>query len=135
LLSPRARPARFASQPWPQGSKIKEPDETVDRNPCKGVVLIKQVAFAFVQFVLFLLAALAGIVLATFQTLPSHITKLADGTRGFQWDGIVLMTIVLGVILLIELVRKQIGKSGPWTVLAFVLALALAAKFSFLDLT
>jgi hypothetical protein len=97
--------------------------------------LIKKVTFAFLQFVLFVLVALAGIVLATFQTLPSHITKLAGGTRGFQWDGIVLMMIVFGVVLLIELVRKRISKSGLWTVLAFVLALALAIKLSFLDLT
>ena len=97
--------------------------------------MIKKVFFALLQLVLFVSACMAGIVLASFHALPSHITPLADGTRGFQWEGVVLMTVVFAIILAIEAARKRIGTAGPWTFLAFVVALLVAAKLSLLSLT
>lgn len=77
--------------------------------------------FTILQFVLFLLAAVAGIVLPPFGLLPSHVSTWADGTR-FEWDGVFLMLALLIMILLIEVLRKRLRTAAPWTGLALVLA-------------
>jgi hypothetical protein len=85
------------------------------------------------QFVLFLILFAAGGFLPLFG-LPSLIMKWADGTRGFQWDGVVLMLALFILILLIEAARKRIRSAAPWTTLALLLAaiLGLAMKFGFM---
>jgi hypothetical protein len=95
--------------------------------------LIKKVLFTLLQFVLFLILFAAGGVLPIFG-LPSFISRWADGTRGFQWDGVFLMLALLVLILLIEALRKRI-RSAPWTALAFALAAiaGLAMKFGFMS--
>jgi hypothetical protein len=84
--------------------------------------LIKNAIFAFLQFVLFLFVSFVGIALPIFHLLPSHITKLANGTRGFEWDGVFLMLALLAVILVIEALRKRLRTAIPWTLLALLLA-------------
>lgn len=81
-------------------------------------------AFAILQLVLFLLVSFAGITLPIFHLLPSHISKLADGTRGFEWDGVFLMIALYVLILVIEASRKRLHSAAPWTTLALVLAAA-----------
>ncbi len=95
--------------------------------------MIKKVLFTLLQFVLFLILFAAGGVLPIFG-LPSFISRWADGTRGFQWDGVFLMLALLVLILLIEALRKRI-RSAPWTALAFALAAiaGLAMKFGFMS--
>jgi uncharacterized BrkB/YihY/UPF0761 family membrane protein len=98
--------------------------------------LIKKVLFTLLQFVLFLLVYTAGWVLPALLLIPSHITKFADGTRGFEWDGVFLMLALLVVILLIQTLRKRIRSAAPWTALAFALAaiVELVAKQGFRDM-
>jgi uncharacterized BrkB/YihY/UPF0761 family membrane protein len=99
------------------------------------------VFFTLLQFVLFLILFFVGdffpilsSFLPSFLRLPSLITKWADGTRGFQWDGIVLMLALLVLILLVEALRKRIRSAAPWTALALALATiaGLAMKFGFM---
>jgi uncharacterized BrkB/YihY/UPF0761 family membrane protein len=97
---------------------------------------MKNVLLTLLQFVLFLLVFAVSPILQIFLHLPSIVTKWADGTRGFQWEGILLMLALFVLILLIEALRKRIRSAGPWTVLALALAVAagLAMKFGFMDL-
>ena len=96
--------------------------------------MIKRTLFTLLQFVLFLILFAAGGVLPIFG-LPSFISKWADGTRGFQWDGVFLMLALLVVVLLIEALRKRIRSAAPWTALALALAAiaGLAMKFGFMS--
>ncbi len=65
-----------------------------------------------------------------------HIVSVTtEGTRAFYWDGVVLMVALLVLLLVIEALRKRLRTSAPWTLLAFVLAFALAAKWDFLTFT
>ena len=95
--------------------------------------MIKNVIFAVLQFVLFLVVFAAGSFLP-----PFHIERVLgvtpDGTRIFIWDGALLMTGLFVLILLIEALRKRIGRAGLWTAIAFVLAAlaGYAAKLGFL---
>jgi len=95
---------------------------------------MKRVIFTLLQFVLFLILFAAGGVLPLFG-LPSFISKWAEGTRGFQWDGVFLMLALLVAILLIEALRKRIRSASPWTALSFALAAVagLAMKFGFMS--
>jgi len=60
----------------------------------------------------------------------------ANGTRAFEWDGVLLMLAVFVLILLIEALRKRLRSAAPWSTLALVLAaiLGLVMKFGFKDL-
>jgi len=65
------------------------------------------------------LSADLSVFLPSFLRVPSVMTKWADGTRGFQWDGVFLMLALLVLILLIEVLRKRIrsaprGRRWPW---------------------
>ncbi len=84
--------------------------------------MIKKVFLTLLQFVLFLLVSFVGITLQVLHVLPSHLTKLADGNRGFEWDGVYLMLALFVLILLIEALRKRLRSAAPWTMLALVLA-------------
>ena len=103
---------------------------------------MKRALFTFLQFVLFLFAFAVGgflpimsVFLPSFLSVPSVMTKWADGTRGFQWDGVFLMLALLVVVLLIQVLRKRIRSAAPWTALAFALAAiaGLAMKFGFMS--
>jgi hypothetical protein len=103
---------------------------------------MKRAIFTVLQFVLFLFAFAIGgflpllsVFLPSFLRVPSIISKWADGTRGFQWDGVFLMLALLVVILLIEALRKRIRTSAPWTALALLLAAVagLVMKFGFMS--
>ena len=99
--------------------------------------MIKKVIFTILQFVLFLVAFFAGsLFLPLFQPSLSIVSQYANGTRGFEWDGILLMLAIFVLILLIEALRKRIRSAAPWTALALALAaiLGLAMKFGFKDL-
>lgn len=84
--------------------------------------MIKNVFFVLLQMVLFLLVAVTGIALPALHMVPSNIMKFAGGTRGFEWDGVILMLILLVIILVIEALRKRLRNAAPWTLLALVLA-------------
>jgi len=94
---------------------------------------MKRALSTFFQFVLFLLLFAAGIVLPLLNL--SVVTKWANGTRGFQWDGILLMLAAFVLILLIEAAKKRIPSAAPWTTLALLLAAiaGLAMKFGFMS--
>lgn len=95
---------------------------------------MKRAVFTALKFVLFLFAFFVGGFLP-FLRLPSFVTKWANGTRGFQWDGILLMLALFFLFLLIEAARKRIRTAAPWTSLALLLALivGLIMKFGFLS--
>ena len=104
---------------------------------------MKRAIFTVLQFVLFLVAFAIGgflpilsVFLPSFLRVPSVMTKWADGTRGFQWDGVFLMLALLVLILLIQTLRQRIRSAAPWTALAFALAaiVALLAKQGFRDM-
>lgn len=95
--------------------------------------MIKQVFFAILQFLLFLIVFAAGSFFPPFHI--EHVLGVtADGTRLFIWDGVLLMAAVFAVILLIEALRKRLSSAGPWTTVALVLAglAGYMAKFGFL---
>jgi hypothetical protein len=95
--------------------------------------LIKNVFFALLQFVLFILVFGAGSFFPPFH-MEHVIGTTPDGTRIFVWDGVVLMVLLFIAILLLEAVRKRIRQAAPWTTLALVLAgiAGYAAKLGFL---
>jgi hypothetical protein len=97
---------------------------------------MKNILFAILQFVLFLFLFAAGSLLGPiFLHLPSVVTTYANGTRGFQWDGVFLMLALFVVILLIEAIRKRLRYAAGWTSLALVLAavVGLVMKIGFLS--
>jgi uncharacterized membrane protein YhdT len=89
------------------------------------------------QFVLFSVVYTAGWVLSAFLVIPSHITKFANGTRGFEWDGVYLMLALFVLILVIEALRKRFRSAAPWTALAFALAtiVEIVTKHGFRDIS
>jgi hypothetical protein len=93
---------------------------------------MKNVFFALLQFVLFLLVFAAGSFLPPFH-IERIVSVTSEGTRMFIWDGVVLMTLLFAAILLIEVFRKRIRSAGLLTSAAFVLALlaGLAMKLGF----
>jgi len=99
------------------------PDNPVHRACFEEPTLIKNVLFAFLQFVLFSLVYVAGVILAAFPAYRflSYVTVTADGTK-FQWGGVLLALALFVLILLIEALRKRLRRAAPWTALAFVLA-------------
>ena len=74
------------------------------------------------QFLLFFLANFVG----SFRYRPFGIeTKLSASDlapRSFQWDGLILMTMLFLIVLLIEVVRKHLRSAAPWSTLALALA-------------
>jgi hypothetical protein len=96
---------------------------------------MKNVLFAVLQFLLFLLVFAVGSFLP-----PFHIQRILSATPAathiFIWDGVLLATLLFAVILLIEAVRKRIQSAGLWTTAAFVLALlaGFAAKLGLLTI-
>jgi len=99
--------------------------------------LIKTTIFTFLKFALFLfLLFVGGIGILPLFHFPSLVTRWAGGTRGFQWDGVVLMLALYVLILLVEALRKRLRNSASWTTLALVLAAiaGLIMKFGFMTI-
>jgi hypothetical protein len=92
--------------------------------------LIKKALLTLLQFVLFSLIYVAGVVFATLHMIPSHVQTWADGTK-FEWDGVLLMLALFVVILVIEALSKRLRSAASWTTLALVLAalVELVVKF------
>ena len=95
--------------------------------------MIKNVLFAILQFVIFILIFLAGSLFPPFH-MEHVLGTTPDGTRVFVMDGALLMIALFVIILGIEAARKRIGTAGLWTSIAFALAAVagFAAKFGFL---
>jgi hypothetical protein len=94
---------------------------------------MKRVFFTLIQFALFFAVFFFGSFVPLFH-IEQVVAVTPDGTRIFVWDGLVLMLLLCGLILLIEAMRKRIRVAGPWTALALVLATiaGFAAKLGFL---
>ena len=94
--------------------------------------MIKNVLLTLLQFVLFSLVYVAGVVMAAFPAYHflSYVTTMADGTR-FQWGGVLLTVGLFVLILLIEAARKRLRTAAPWTMVALLLAaiVEFAVKF------
>ena len=82
---------------------------------------MKNVLLAALQFVLFLALFAAGNILPVFHV--SWITTFANGTRGFQWIGLLLSLAAAVLIFVAEASRGRISKAGPWTSAAFLVAI------------
>jgi|ERR1700722_8526075 uncharacterized membrane protein YpjA len=94
---------------------------------------MKNVVFTILQLILFLIVFFIGSIFPPFHF--EHVILATPGvTRIFIADGLVLTIILFILIVLIEVLRKRLRTSVPWTALAFVLALAfgLMMKFGFL---
>jgi hypothetical protein len=87
---------------------------------------MKITIFTLLQFFLFLIVFGIGSLFP-----PLHLEHVlgttSAGTRVFMADGLVLMIALYILILVVELLRKRLTTSAPWT----TLALALAAGFGF----
>jgi hypothetical protein len=93
---------------------------------------MKKIAFTILQLILFLVVFLVGSFLA-----PFHFERVLVATPGFisifVADGILLMFALYILIVAIEVLRKRLRSSVPWTTLAAILAaiLGLMMKFGF----
>jgi hypothetical protein len=97
---------------------------------------MKRVTLTTFQFVLFLIVFGAGSFLPPFHF--EHILIATPGfTRIFVADGLLLMFALYIVIVLVEVTRKHLRTSAPWTTLAVILAavLGLMMKFGFKTLS
>jgi len=93
---------------------------------------MKKVIFALLQFVLFLFVFFVGSFFPPFDV--EHVLLAAPGTsRVFVADGLLLMFALYVLIVLIEVLRKRLRTSAPWTTAAFLLAaiFGLMMKFGF----
>jgi hypothetical protein len=85
------------------------------------------------QFILFLIVFGAGSLFPPFHF--EHILIAQPGSvRIFVADGLFLMFALYILILLVEVLRKRLRTSAPWSTLAVLLAavLGLMMKFGFL---
>src|SRR5260370_37550067 len=94
---------------------------------------MKNAVLTLLQFVLFFI--LFGVV-SLFQPFHfEHVLIATPGvTRIFVADGLLLMFALYVLIVLIEVLRKRLRPSAPWTTIAVILAavLGLMMKFGFL---
>ncbi len=90
---------------------------------------------AGVQCVLFLLTFLVGSLLLHPFHLTTTLASDAAHTRVFLWDGLLLMLLLYGLVLLLELATKRLRGFGLGTTLALLVAgvAGLAMKFGFLS--
>ena len=95
--------------------------------------MIKNVLLAILQLILFLIVFAAGSFLPPFH-LQHIVSRTAEGAHIFIWDGLLLATLLMILILGIEAARKRIGRAGLWTIVAYVLAIGagLMAKLGFM---
>jgi predicted ABC-type sugar transport system permease subunit len=92
---------------------------------------MKKILLTFLQFLLFLILFAIGSVLHPFN-LRWVATAAAGTSRFFIADGLLLSIGVFLAILAVQALRKRTCDS-PWTVLSFVLAVAMgyALKLGF----
>ena len=81
---------------------------------------MKKALLTTLQFVLFSLVYVAGVILPRLGILPSHLSTFASGTR-FEWDGVYLVLGLYVLILVIEAVSKRLRSAAPWTTLALAI--------------
>jgi len=94
---------------------------------------MKSVIFTVLKLILFLFVFFIGSILPPFHF--EHIILATPGsTRIFVADGLLLMLALYVLIILVEVLRKRLRTSAPWTTLALLLAavLGLMMKFGFL---
>jgi len=97
---------------------------------------MKRVTLTTFQFVLFLIVFGAGSFFPPFHF--EHILIATPGfTRIFVADGLLLTFALYILIVLVEVTRKRLRNSAPWTTLAVILAavLGLMMKFGFKTLS
>jgi hypothetical protein len=98
---------------------------------------MKSVLFTFLKFLLFLVTFAIGSFLRplNIQTSLNHVSRLVI-TRYFIWDGLLIAAGLYALLLLLEVLRKRLRTSTPWTTLAFVLAIGigLVMKLGFVTL-
>jgi hypothetical protein len=93
---------------------------------------MKKVVVTVLQLILFLLVFLVGSIFP-----PFHFQHILIATPGFTHifvaDGLLLMFALYVLIILVEVLRKRLRTSGPWTTLAVILAavFGLMMKFGF----
>ncbi len=99
---------------------------------------MKRAIFTVLQFALFLFAFAVGgflpilsVFLPPYLHVPSVMTRSANGTRGFQWDGVILMLLFAVVFFAIQAIRKRIPSAAPWTTLALGLATVVGIFMKF----
>jgi hypothetical protein len=94
---------------------------------------MKKIVVTILQLILFLFIFFVGSVLPPFHF--EHVLIATPGTtRIFIADGILLMFALYVLIVLVQILRKRLRTSAPWTTLAVILAaiLGLMMKFGFL---
>ena len=97
---------------------------------------MKKIVFPILQLILFLLVFLVGSLWEPFHF--EHVLIASPGTtRIFIADGILLMFALYILIVLIQILRKRLRTSAPWTTLAVILAaiFGLMMKFGFKTLS
>jgi hypothetical protein len=94
---------------------------------------MKKVIPTILQFVLFLFVFGAGSFFPPFHF--EHVLIATPGvTRIFVADGLLLMFALYILIVMVQMMRKRLRTSTPWTTLAVILATVsgLMMKFGFL---
>jgi uncharacterized membrane protein YpjA len=94
---------------------------------------MKKVVVAVLQLILFLIVFFLGSIFPPFHF--EHVLIATPGaTRIFIADGLVLTLALYILIVIVQVLRKRLRISTPWTTLALVLAivLGLMMKFGFL---
>jgi uncharacterized membrane protein YpjA len=94
---------------------------------------MKNAVFTVFKLILFLFVFFIGSIFPPFHF--EHILIATPGTtRIFIADGLLLMLALYVVLVIVEALRKRLRTAGPWTTLAFVLAIifGLMMKFGFL---
>lgn len=97
--------------------------------------MVGRIVSCVVQCVLFLVTfALGSFVLHPFN-VRTVLLPSATQTRVFIWDGLLLMLMLYVLVLLIEVLMKQVKRAAPWSTLALLLAglLGFLMKFGFLS--
>jgi hypothetical protein len=97
--------------------------------------MIRNILLCFFQCVLFLVTfALGSFVLHPFH-VQTALAPSATQTRVFIWDGVLMMLLLYGLVLVLELALKAIKRAAPWSTLAVLLAglLGFLMKFGFLS--
>jgi hypothetical protein len=97
---------------------------------------MKKILFPILQLILFLLVFFVGSLWEPFHF--EHVLIATPGTtRIFIADGLLLMFALYILIVLIQILRKRLRTSAPWTTLAVILAavFGLMMKFGFKTLS
>ena len=95
---------------------------------------MKSAFLTFLKFLLFFVTFAVGSFLHPFnlQTNLNHVSRLVI-SRYFIWDGLLLTAGLYALFLILEVLKKRLRTSTPWTTIAFVLAvvIGLAMKLGF----